>query len=170
MSHLKTLYQLNIEIKPRFFGNKSMQQMVKLIEAAVSRKIPVICLYDEDVSQWDEVEKQRMADMRKKYSKEDVLFVNSMPSIEYWFLLHFEETNKFFGTSKAVIQDLTKYISDYKKEKQYLEKDKWTTHLCDDGKMELAYYRAKKFGIKGESYTRFPLVLEKLLPKMFPKK
>jgi len=109
-----------------------------------------------------------MTDIRKKYKKEDVLFVNSMPSIEYWFLLHYEKTNKFFGTSKAVTQDLIKYIPAYKKEKQYLEKDKWVLHLCEDGKMELAYRRAKQFGMTGESYTRFPVVLEKLLPKLFP--
>ncbi len=45
-----------------------------------------------------------------KYAKSKrVLLCDSLPSVEYWFLLHYENTNRHFGTSHAVIQELRQF-------------------------------------------------------------
>ena len=50
---------------------------------------------------------------------QDIRFIISNPCIETWFLFHFEENPKRLNNSKEVIKELTKYISDYDKSKNY---------------------------------------------------
>ncbi len=76
-----------------------------------------------------------------------------MPSIEYWLLLHFENTNRYFGSSAKVIESLKKYLVGFDKKEHFLKQEKWLLTLIKDDKMQLAYQRAKAFGHKGESYT-----------------
>lgn len=77
-----------------------------------------------------------------------------MPAVEYWFLLHYENTNRYFGTSKATIQALKQYIPDYDKSEGFLSNRKWVAEMSGDGKLERACERAKQFGVDGQSYSR----------------
>lgn len=85
-----------------------------------------------------------------------------MPSIEYWFLLHYENTNRFFGTSAKVIEVLRKHLLDFEKKEQYLRQDKWVSAMIDDSKMIDAQNRAKNLGHTGESYSDFWKALDKM--------
>ena len=76
-----------------------------------------------------------------------------MTSIEYWFLLHFENTNRHFKDSAATEQELKKHITDYEKKVKFLQNFKWVSELCADGKLETAINRAKEFDHSGESYS-----------------
>lgn len=76
-----------------------------------------------------------------------------MPSIEFWFLIHFINTNKFFGTSKAVIAELVKHIPRFDKSEAFLSNKKWVEDMISDGKLQDAYSRAKQFDTNGESYS-----------------
>ena len=76
-----------------------------------------------------------------------------MPSIEYWFYLHYKNTNKIFKDSKAVEKALKKHINTYEKKKHFLEKEKWVSDLCSENKLEKAIQRAKKFGCECPSYS-----------------
>jgi peptidase E len=90
----------------------------------------------------------------KKYSrKENVVFCDSLPSVEYWFLLHYENTNKHFNNSEAVERDLRKYLLNFEKSTLFLEKEKWVVDLCADNKLETAIERARYFGNKSPSYS-----------------
>jgi len=56
-----------------------------------------ICVFDTDVTQRVEAEKKKLNRLVKKYiRKENVIFCDSLPSIEYWFLIHYKNTNKYF--------------------------------------------------------------------------
>lgn len=66
-----------------------------------------------------------------------------MPSIEFWFLIHFINTNKFFGTSRAVIAELVKHIPRFDKSEAFLSNKKWVEDMISDGKLQDAYSRAK---------------------------
>lgn len=93
LKHIKSLPGFDFELKPRFFGNESMANINKLIDKAYEDGAPVVCFYDEDVKQWNQVEAQRIKDLHDKYDNDDsVTLACSMPSIEYWFLLHYENT------------------------------------------------------------------------------
>lgn len=75
-----------------------------------------------------------------------------MPSIEYWFLLHFENTNRFFGTSARVIKTLRKSLSGFEKKESYLKQGKWVLSLLEEDKMVTAHDRAGTLGHTGESF------------------
>ena len=76
-----------------------------------------------------------------------------MTSIEYWFLLHFENTNRHYKDSNATEQELRKHITDYEKKVKFLQNIKWVSELCADEKLETAINRAKAFDHYGESYS-----------------
>lgn len=81
------------------------------------------------------------------------MLCDSLTSIEYWFLLHFENTNRFFKDSAATEKELCRYIPEYEKKTKFLQDLKWVTDLCAEEKLSLAKERAETFGENGESYS-----------------
>ena len=155
-SHLQSLYNLKIKIRPRFFGNENIPTLEKLISQVLNDGGLAIVVFDADVSTWNDVEKQRLQKLRQTYGRNKrVILCDSMPSIEFWFLIHFINTGKFFGTSKSVITELVKYIPQFEKSEQFLASRKWVEELCRDGKPEKAYNRAKNMGTEDGSYSNF---------------
>ena len=56
-----------------------------------------------------------------KSNKKIVVIVNN-PCLEYWFLLHFEQTSKYFATYKQLEKPLKKHLLDYEKTEKYYKK------------------------------------------------
>lgn len=153
-THIRTLFGYHYTIKPYFFSVTSLAEMDKKISEAISDGGFAIAVFDADVSSRNEVEKKKLESIRKKYAKKkNVILCDSMTSIEYWFLLHFENTNRHFKDSAATEQELKKHISDYEKKVKFLQNAKWVADLCADEKLETAINRAKTFDHSGESYS-----------------
>ena len=53
--------------------------------------------------------------------KNGIKFADSFPAFEIWFLLHYEMPKLTYNNQSEVIRSLLKYISDYSKEKKWLE-------------------------------------------------
>ncbi len=154
LKHLKKMHGFNYILKPSLFGDESMQTIRNRISEGIDSGATVICVFDEDVSQWNEAEKKRMDDIHHKYENhEKVIIASSMPSIEYWLLLHFENTNRYFGTSSKVIEVLKKHLPGFDKKESFLKQERWMAILNGKSNIVEAYNRAKKFGHSGESYT-----------------
>jgi hypothetical protein len=123
----------------------------------------VVVVFDADVSTWNETEKERLVKLRKKYVKNRrVTLCDSLPSIEYWFLLHYVSINRYFGTSKAVMEELTKYIKDFDKTESFLKNQKWVSDMCVEDQLDMASRRAQTFGTDGESYTNIWKAMENI--------
>jgi hypothetical protein len=153
-THLKALKNLHIKIRPRFFGNEHIHALEKNVEIVLATEGMAIVVFDSDVSTWDDAEKQRLAKFRTKYAKNNnVILCDSMPSIEFWFLLHYLNTNRHFGTSKAVIAELKKFMPQFDKSERFLRNPNWVSELCADNKLEQAIKTAKALGITGASYS-----------------
>lgn len=153
-SHLQSRYNLKIKIRPRFFGNENISTLEKRINQVLSDEGIAIVIFDADVSMWNDAEKTRLIALKKKCEKSKrVILCDSLPSIEYWFLLHYLNTNRFFGTSKAVIDELVKYVERFEKTDVFLRNPKWVEELCNNGKLEDAYERATFYGEQGPSYS-----------------
>lgn len=160
-THLKFLYEYQIRVRPRFFGTETADGMAKKIAEVLDDGGTAICVFDADVSTWNDTEKEKLDKLRLKYSKnKHVLLCDSMPAVEYWFLLHYENTNRYFGTSKATVQALKQHIPDYDKSESFLGNRKWVAEMSGDGKLERAYERAKQFGVDGQSYSRIHKVFK----------
>ena len=164
-SHLQALFNLKIKIRPRFFGNENINTLEKLIGQVLDEGGRAVVVFDADVSMWNETEKERLVRLRKKYVKNKrVVLCDSLPSIEYWFLLHYANVNRYFGTSKAVIEELTKYVKDFNKTESFLKNQKRVFDMCDKGQLDIAVQRAQSFGTEGESYTNIWKAIENIWP------
>ena len=153
-SHIKKLFGFHCTIKPRFFGNTSIAEMRKKIEELLRGDIFVICVFDSDVSTHNESERKKLEQLQNKYRKnKNLLFCNSFPSIEYWFLLHYENTNRHFRNAKVAERALKQFIKDYEKTTQFLEKGKWVHDLCEENKLRQAIERSRSFEQEAGSYT-----------------
>jgi len=166
-SHIKKIFGFHCTIKPRFFGNTSIAEMRKKIEELLRGDIFVICVFDADVAAHNESERKKLEQLQNKYRKnKNLLFCNSLPSIEYWFLLHHEHTNRYFRDAKAAEAALRRYINDYEKTTQFLEKEKWVHDLCSEGKLSQAIERSKRFESEHGSYTRVHEAFDVMLNDM----
>ncbi len=153
-THIRTLFDFHYTIKPYYFSVTSLAEMDRKISEAIADGGFAIAVFDADVSSRNEVEKKKLESIRKKYAKKkNVILCDSMTSIEYWFLLHFENTNRHFKDSAATEQELKKHITDYEKKVKFLQNIKWVADMCADEKLGTAINRAKAFDHSGESYS-----------------
>ena len=91
----------------------------------------------------------------------NVILCDSLQSIEYWFLLHFEDTCRHFQDSAATERALKQYLPTYDKTRKYLEKDKWVKEMLAGSKMDKACELAEKY--KGrDSYSEIYKAIKKV--------
>ncbi len=152
-SHIKRLLNYRCSISPRLFENNSIEKIEKKIIELLKEDVFVICVFDADVSRRSDAENKKLAALKKRYEKNaSVLLCDSLQSIEYWFLLHYEDTCRHFKDSAATEQALKRYIPTYDKTRKYLEKEKWVKDMIADGKMDKACELAEKYDGK-DSYS-----------------
>jgi hypothetical protein len=162
-THLQAKYRVRMKIRPRFFGKETVFTLEKKLMEVLKNGGRAIVVFDADVSTWNKAEKERLETMKSKYAKNNrVLLCDSMPSIEYWFLLHYVNTNRHFGTSKAVIMELVKHIKEFDKTETFLKNQKWVDDMSADGRLESAAQRAVALGTSGESYTNVWKAMQEL--------
>lgn len=165
-THIRTLFDYHYTIKPYYFSVTSLVEMDKKIAEAITDGGFAIAVFDADVAHRNEAEKKKQESIRRKYAnKRNVVLCDSLTSIEYWFLLHYENTNRHFKDSAATENELRKHIPEYEKKAKFLQELKWVFDLSSEGKLELAKTRAKFFGEDGESYSNVYKAFE-LLDKL----
>lgn len=160
-THLQTFTEFRFKKRPRYFETVTFLQFEKIVEKELLEQRIVICVFDLDETREKPKEKEKYDIFRAKYANnQNIIICESMPSIEYWFLLHFIETNKYFKNAKSVERELRKYLLNYKKTQHFLENESWVKELCKDNKLDLATKRAKRFGKNGKSYSSIYEALE----------
>jgi hypothetical protein len=160
--HLKSLKGYRYTCKPRNFSQQSIDDLQKQIDKVLTDDGVAVCVFDADVAREKPAERKKLEAMQKKYAgNEQVILCDSMPSIEFWFLIHYLNTNKYFASSADVIKILRRYLPDFSKHEIYLSKEKWVVDMIADGKQDTAMERAKAFGMTGESYSNIYKAFEK---------
>lgn len=144
-THLKEINSYGYSIRPGFFNDISLSDAESIIDDLLDggvNKIIFITDYDTVIN---DNRQDLFNKLKKKYdSNPEVMILETMPSIEYWFLLHHQFSTQLFINSKQVESQLKKYIPDYCKKKHYLEKIKWVMELCSDNKLKTARFNASK--------------------------
>lgn len=126
----------------------------KVIERLLLDDVYVICVFDADVSHYNSSEKVRLKELYRKYGKnKNVLLCDSLPSIEFWFLIHYIDSNRKFINSNETEEVLRNYIVDYEKTKTFLEKQKWVEDLCSENKLNDAIQKTVRYQDKNGSYS-----------------
>lgn len=142
--HLRTVMGYRYDCKPRFFSHQSYDEMRKLIEWVLQNDGIAVCVCDADITRDNIVESQKLKEMKAAYASNEKVFVcDSMPSIEFWFLLHYIETSRHFHDSDEVVSILRRFIPTFEKHNSFFEKIQWVADLCKDDKLAVACTRAK---------------------------
>lgn len=148
LNHLKRYNGYRFSIRPSLFADIGIEKAEGIIDELLSGgcdQVTFLTDYDIIVSQGKIAEFEKLVNKYKDIK--EVLICDSMPSIEYWFLLHFAYTTKEFINCDEVVRDLKSHISDYSKKKSYLEKDKWFKQLIKNDGLNKAISNATK-GLK----------------------
>lgn len=160
LQHLKKLKGYKYKVYPSLFDDISIDIVENKIDELLSGGCDLIVYftdYDVIVNQDKYIDFKELA--RKYENVTEVIICESMPSIEFWFLIHYKKTTKEFRNADEVCRDLKNYIPAFSKSKNFLKSAKWVEQLCGDGKLELACNNAKeilKEKKKGNVGTHFP--------------
>lgn len=156
-THLKRLRGYNYTCKPRNFTEQTFDEMQKQIDRVLADNGIAVCVFDSDVTRTRPAEKAKFEDMKRRYANNPaVILCDSMPSIEFWFLLHYLSINRYFATSDDVITVLRRFIPDFSKHQSFLSKGNWVSDLLSDNRLDAALANAKAIGTEGESYSNLP--------------
>ena len=160
--HLKKLKKYSCVVRPRFFSSKnSIYYLEKRTKELLLADVTVICAFDSDVAQRNEEERERLKSFIAEHkNNENVIICDSLPSIEFWFLLHFKKTNKHFPNYNAIRNELRKYILGYDKTEKFLLQDKWMRALVD--RLEFAVKNGKSLNSDKGSYSNIFKAIELL--------
>lgn len=130
--HLKKLRKYSCTVKPRFFDKTGIDEISRTVNKLLMGGVSVICIFDADVAARDRVENEKLNKFKKKYQKNDLVTIcDTLPSIEFWFLLHFVKTNKQFVNAKSLENELKKYLPNYDKTEKYLKNKTWVEQFMD---------------------------------------
>ncbi len=142
LQHLKSLKGYNYRVYPSLFDDITIDIVENKIDELLSGgcdKIVYFTDYDIIVKQGKQ---EKFKELIIKYeNKPEIIICESMPSIEFWFLLHYKKTTKEFQNATEVLAELQKYITGFSKGKTFLQKQKWVKNLCSAGRIE----KAQKF-------------------------
>ncbi|MFH1120214.1 MAG: RloB family protein [Bacteroidota bacterium] len=162
--HLKNIRGFVCSVRPHLFGKTSVNMLEKAIQQLSGNSLTIICVFDADVACRNAAENKKLAALRYKYrNNHNVILCDSLPTIEYWFLLHFLDTCPNYNKSLAVVRDLKKHIRVYEKSRAFLENEKWVRDMAFSiGSMDEAMVRAERYGQGQASYSRLYLAIRKL--------
>lgn len=159
--HLHDILNVQLRIRPRYFGTEDIHQLDKKIAQVINEGATAICVFDTDTAEFDEVQRQRIAALKAKYAgKKNVILCDSLPSIEFWFLIHYLDTNRHFPKAHAAELELRNLIAQYEKKEPFLKNRKWVEDLVADGKLDMAVTRAKHYENAGGSYSNIYKAIE----------
>ena len=164
-THLKRLNGYNYVCKPRNFAEHNIDDIQRQVERVLADDGIAVCVFDVDVTRIHQADKAKFDAIRHRYANNpSVIICESMPSIEFWFLLHYLNTNRYFATSDDVIAALHRYLSTFSKQQSYLSKENWVATLLADNKLTTAINNATAIGEEGESYSNLHKLFALLNP------
>lgn len=164
--HIQDIFNAKIRVRPRYFGTEEIHKLDKKISQVVNEGAIAICVFDADTAVNNESIRKKLEALKAKYSgKKNVILCDSLPSIEYWFLLHYADTNKLFANSHAAELVLRHFIPQYEKTELFFKAQKWVTDMMSEGKLGIAVERAKLYEDLGGSYSRVYKAIEAIIPQ-----
>lgn len=161
--HINEKTDYKFIVKPEFFGDESNYTDVfpKRIKKILNKNndAQIFCVFDWDTVRGHKKKLEKHQDFVNQFKTAidsgTVVVCPSMPSIEYWFLLHFENYTDLITSCGRKIQTLLSpymmpYFPDSKKKllnllksEAYINKSEWVEKLCADGKLDAAIKRAE---------------------------
>lgn len=148
--HLNKLGKTSVTIKNNNCKKNTKTDDIEYkIKEVLANHGRALCVFDDDV--------EEIRNFLDKYKdNKRVLICNSMPSIEYWFLLHYTNKNGKIS-AKDALKNLQEYIPNYDKTVKFLRQEKWVADMLPY--LDSACQRAKDNTDK-PSYTNVYKIFE----------
>lgn len=187
-THINDLTDYKFNIRPEYFGDESdyvemfplrVQDILKKNADAV-----VFCVFDMDaVYKDDQTDRHNefVASLKNEIDNGNVILCPSMPSFEYWLVLHFINYIGYLKDFPKVAGVLAPYLKPYfskpassfkklLKSEKHLKDPVWVEKLLEDDKLKLATERARLIhqqmassgDMSEKSYTLVYLIFEYL--------
>lgn len=157
------------KVAPDFPQHSDIPHMAKLAESYVRCETDyVICLVDMDRLMQNPKEMDTYLRIRKKSSRK-IVWVETNPCTEFWFLLHFlpQLSVKHYDSYEQLIPELQRYMPSYEKTVRYFRKIKLYNYLTENGDLQRALSYAKELSRLSEAtpedkiaYTQMHRVFE----------
>ena len=117
-THINDTTEYKFNIRPKYFADESNyteafpKRIKEILNANTDPKI--FCVFDWDTIYGIDAKIKKHEDFEKQFRTEidngNVVICPSMPSIEYWFLLHFEDYTNILKDYPAVSARLAPHI------------------------------------------------------------
>jgi hypothetical protein len=121
-----------VNIEPRIPQRKSLSEQYKSVIALADESTKVFWIIDFDVITSEtksakagkKTATQAFLEYRKTIAEkyDNIVLIVNNPCLEFWLLLHYEATSKYFSTCEGVVKQLKKYLTDYEKTEKYYTK------------------------------------------------
>ena len=137
---LRVACRYKFKVAPDFPQHSDIPHMAKLAEDYVKRETDyVVCLVDMDRLLRVPAEMATYQKLKKKSSR-NVIWIETNPCTEFWFLLHFlpQIATKRYETCEDVLPDLQHYMPGYEKTARYFRKNNLYNYLTEHGDLQRA--------------------------------
>ncbi|MCH3918335.1 MAG: RloB family protein [Spirochaetia bacterium] len=111
----------NLTVSPKEATHSSLDAILKMAFKAYDSGVYdiICCAFDHDVD--TTLTRKTRDDLRKARNK-GIVFLDSNPSFEVWFLAHFLLPSHSYSNQGSVIDELNRHIPGYDKKKEWQEK------------------------------------------------
>ena len=135
------------KLSPGFPQHADIEHILKLAKAKLAEHYDyVVCLIDMDRLYEKPAEMRKYQSFKSRKENRDIMFIETSPCTEFWFLLHFlpDNTVRRFQNYDQLIPELRKYMPGYVKTKHYFIRTKLYDYLVANGSLERAKTNAEK--------------------------
>ena len=141
---------LQVNIEPKIPQKKKLSEQYEKVLELAENYTKVFWVIDLDVviveskkGKTNQIKK--LEDYLNALKKnENVITILNNPCLEYWFILHFNQTTKYFSQCKEVEAELKKSLKDYEKTQKYFTKKHDDIYLRLKSKLSTALINAQK--------------------------
>lgn len=135
------------KLTPGFPQHADIEHILKLAKAKLAEHYDyVVCLIDMDRLYEKPAEMKKYLSFKSRKENRDIMFVETSPCTEFWFLLHFLPGNtvRRYQNYDQLIPELRKYMPGYEKTKRYFIKTKLYDFLRANGNLDCAKVNADR--------------------------
>lgn len=166
---LRIACRYKFRVVPDFPQHSDIPHMAKLAEDYVKRDTDyVVCLVDMD--RLLKLPKELAAyEKTKKKSSRNILWIETNPCTEFWFLLHFlpQLAVRHYDSCEDLLPELQRYMPGYEKTERYFRRNNLYKYLTENGDIQRAIGYAKELTRLSEAnpedkiaYSQMHMVLE----------
>lgn len=153
---LRTSCRYSFKVAPDFPQHADIKHFVKMAVQYVHEGYDhIVCLIDMDRLLAHPAEMDSYRAIRSKTEKRypEILFVETSPCTEFWFLLHFLPglPLKYALTYSDLLPELQRYLPGYEKTRHYFRRINIYNYLIENGSLELAMKNAEKLSALSRS-------------------